>query len=67
MSYLTQEEVQEFKKLVKEIKGINLTDNEALEQGTRLIMLFEQMQRFEPVLLSYKDAVEKMPASGKKK
>lgn len=38
---LTQEEVEMFKKLVLEIYGIELTDGDANDQGSRLIMLFE--------------------------
>lgn len=38
---LTQEEIQEFKKLVKEIYGRELTDAEAEDQGSRLITAFE--------------------------
>lgn len=40
---LTTEEVQEFKKLALEVYGLNLTDDEAKDQGSRLIMLFEMM------------------------
>lgn len=45
---LTSEEISEFKNLVKEFKGIDLTNEEAEDQGDRLIRLFEAMQRFEP-------------------
>lgn len=38
---LTEEEIQEFKKLVKEIYGRELTDTEAEDQGSRLITAFE--------------------------
>ncbi|MBI2085949.1 hypothetical protein HYT74_01260 [Candidatus Daviesbacteria bacterium] len=38
---LTHEEVVEFKRLVLEVYGIELTDAQALDQGSRLIMLFE--------------------------
>lgn len=40
---LTPEEVQEFKRLAQEAYGLNLTDEEAKDQGSRLIMLFEMM------------------------
>lgn len=40
---LTQEEIVTFKKLALEIYGIELTDAQALDQGSRLIMLFEAM------------------------
>jgi hypothetical protein len=38
---LTREEIIEFKKLVLEVYGIELTDEEAQVQGSRLITLFE--------------------------
>lgn len=38
---LTKMEVEEFKKLVLEIYGIELTEEEANEQGSRLIKVFE--------------------------
>lgn len=38
---ITKAEVEEFKKLVLEIYGIKLTDDEAIDQGSRLIQLFE--------------------------
>lgn len=56
--YLTSEEIVEFQKLVLETKGIDLTPDEAFDQGTRLIMLMETMQKFEPIQSSYKDIVE---------
>ncbi len=40
---LTPEEIREFKRLVFEIYGLELTDSQALEQGSRLIMLFEAL------------------------
>lgn len=40
---LTTEEVQEFKRLAQEVYGLNLTDEEAKDQGSRLVMLFEMM------------------------
>ena len=43
--YLTPEEVKEFQKLVFKTKKIKLTNDEALDQGTRLIMLMEAMQK----------------------
>lgn len=42
---LTTEEIQEFKKLVKETMGIDLTDTEAEDQGSRLITAFELIIR----------------------
>jgi len=38
---LTDKEIQEFKRLAKEIMGIDLTDAEAEDQGGRLITFFE--------------------------
>lgn len=38
---LTREEVEEFKKLVLEVYKVVLTDEEALDQGSRLVKLFE--------------------------
>ena len=38
---LTDKETQEFKRLAKEIMGIDLTDAEAEDQGGRLITFFE--------------------------
>lgn len=56
--FLTTEEIKEFVLLVKKHKNIDLNMDEALDQGTRLITLFEAMQRFKPVQSSYKDIVE---------
>lgn len=56
--FLTTEEIEEFVLMVKKHKNIDLTADEALDQGTRLIMFFEAMQRFKPVQSSYKDIVE---------
>lgn len=47
---LTKEEVAEFKRLVLEIYGVVLTDEEALDQGARLIQLIEQLMRYSPQL-----------------
>lgn len=38
---LTDKEIKEFKRLVKEIMDIDLTDAEAEDQGSRLITAFE--------------------------
>lgn len=56
--FLTPEEIVEFKYLVIQEKGIELSLNEALDQGSRLIMLFEALQKFGPIQLSGKDVVE---------
>jgi len=38
---LSEEEAQEFKHLMKQMCDIELTDEEALEQGGRLVLLLE--------------------------
>lgn len=38
---LTEEEMQEFKRLVLKKYGIELTDDQAMDQGSRLVQLFE--------------------------
>lgn len=38
---LTNQEIKEFKKLSLEVYGIKLTDEQATDQGSRLIQLFE--------------------------
>ena len=38
---LTDEEIKEFKRLVKKNMKIDLTDAEAEDQGSRLVTLFE--------------------------
>jgi hypothetical protein len=63
--FLTPEEVAEFKLLVLQEKGIRLSSDEALDQGSRLIMLFEALQKFEPVQLFWKDIVENTAKSDK--
>lgn len=60
VSYITQEEVIEFKKLCKLCLNRDLSLEEAEDQGTRLIMLFEALQKFEPIPLSGKDVVDSM-------
>ena len=49
---LTQEEIEEFKKLVFEVYNITLTYEEAMDQGSRLIQLFEQLVKYSPQLAS---------------
>jgi len=63
--FLIPEEVSEFKSLVFQEKGIRLSSDEALDQGSRLIMLFESLQKFEPIQLSRKDIVENTAKSDK--
>jgi len=46
-SFLTKIEVEEFKKIVKELYGFDLNNSEAEDQGRRLIQIFELIQRFE--------------------
>ncbi len=38
---LNEQEVKEFKQLMKETYGIEISDEEALEQGSRLVIMFE--------------------------
>lgn len=38
---LSNKEIQKFKRLTKKTMGIDLTDAEAQEQGSRLVSLFE--------------------------
>ena len=38
---LNNKEAEEFKKIAKETMGIDLTDSEAQDQGSRLVTLFE--------------------------
>ena len=40
---LTREEIIEFKRLVLEVYGIELTDAQVLDQGSRLVTLYELM------------------------
>jgi hypothetical protein len=40
---LTQEEVIKFKRLALEAYGIKLTDAQAADQGSKLIMIFEAL------------------------
>lgn len=44
---LTEAEVDEFKKLVLEVYGIKLTEEQAQDQGSRLISLFELLLKAE--------------------
>jgi hypothetical protein len=41
MPTLTLDEIQRFKELIKQTKGVDLTDAEAENQGSRLIRLSE--------------------------
>lgn len=56
--YITNEEITEFQLLCKQFLGRDLTLEEAEDQGTRVIMLFEALQKFEPVPLSGIDIVD---------
>ena len=44
MAFLTEEEIQSFKAITLEAKGITLSDTEAENQGSRLIRLVELLQ-----------------------
>lgn len=54
---LTREEIEEFKKLVFEIYGIKLTDEEAADQGFRLIQLFELELRQQKLMVENSEEV----------
>lgn len=56
--YITQKEALEFKQLCKRYLGKDLSLSEAQDQGTRAVMLMEKLVGFEPVLETYKDAVD---------
>lgn len=47
VGYLTPEEIVEFQKLCKEVKGITLTYEEAEDQGSRMVMLLEAISKQE--------------------
>ena len=38
---LTKEEIDEFKEITLETKGLKLNDEQALDQGIRLVILFD--------------------------
>ena len=40
-SVLTKDEIEEFKKITLETKGLKLNDEQALDQGLRLVILFD--------------------------
>lgn len=48
VGYITNEEAIEFQQLCKQNLGRDLTLEEATDQGIRLIMIFEALQKFEP-------------------
>ncbi len=43
---ITQEEMKEFKKITKKVYDRELTDNEAYDQGGRMVMLFELILKY---------------------
>ena len=45
---ITKEQAIEFQQLCKQYLKRDLSLDEAIEQGTRLIMIFEALQKFEP-------------------
>lgn len=49
---LTNKELAEFKRIAFQIYGVKLTDSEALEQGSRLIQLFELLIKSKQQLAS---------------
>lgn len=60
LKMLTKEEVDNFKKIAFEVYGIRLTGSQALDQGSRLIKLFELLVKskrelaFKPTILNKK-------------
>lgn len=48
VGYLTHEEIIEFQKLCKKVKGITLTHEEAEDQATRMVMLLEALGNQKP-------------------
>ena len=48
VGYLTPEEIVEFQKLCKDVKGITLSYEEAEDQATRLVMLLEALDNHKP-------------------
>lgn len=68
---LTREEMQEFKRLVLKKYGIKLTDEEAMDQGSRLVQLFELLLKNKIDLgpepnLNLDDSRERSENSGQK-
>lgn len=54
MGVLTNEEVQEFKRITLKVYGRELTDEEAQDQGTRLVTAFE-------LILKHKQKEKNLP------
>lgn len=44
--FITPEELEEFKRLVLQDKGITLSDEEAVEQASRLVRITEEYIKF---------------------
>ncbi|MFC1629743.1 hypothetical protein ACFL11_00765 [Patescibacteria group bacterium] len=44
---LSKESIEEYKKIYKEVEGKEISDEEAREQGTRLVNLFRVLLRVE--------------------
>lgn len=68
---LTEEEMQEFKRLVLKKYGIKLTDEQAMDQGSRLVLLFELLLKNKIDLgpepdLNLDDSRERSENSGQK-
>lgn len=59
MGMLTEQEVQEFKRIALEVYGIQLTDIEARDQGSRLIELFELLIKSRPKLANEPSNLDK--------
>jgi hypothetical protein len=61
MAQLSQERIDEFKRIAKETTGKELTDQEALEQGTTLINFFKILIDGHQEELGWKRRLEKEP------
>ncbi len=55
---LTQTEVSEFKRLVFQVYGIKLSDNQVIDQGSRLIMLFEAILKSKRIVNAKKKVIQ---------
>ena len=62
---LTREEIQEFKKITYETKGLKLDDEQALDQGLRLVVLFDLIIKSEQSIS--KDTVATLEAKEENK
>lgn len=61
MAQLTKEQVEEFKKIAKETRGIELTDKEAWEQANNLVNFFKLLYECDMEERNWKRRLEKEP------